>query len=109
MSPPSVDTSTPPSTPPALSLAVPTMFTSALADTLAPEAGEVMLELGGAASLEALAATRPLIRVGGGTPMSANKFIVACCMRTSTPTVPSGLPSRPHDHCTVPAPKTSTL
>ena len=75
----------------------------------APAVGEVMTEVGGVWSVEAVAATSPDWSVAGWTPMSANRFTVACCMLTSAlakPSPPSWSESRPQDHCTVPAPKT---
>ena len=49
----------------------------------------------------------PAMSVDGCTPMSANRFTVACCMRASAAALPrSWLESRPHAHWTVPAPNT---
>src|SRR5262249_10879941 len=107
--PSSVETSTPPMTPPPASLAVPVMVTVEFDCTLACAEGEAITDEGGAASVEADAGVNAAMRVLGCTPISANRFTVACCMRSSGPTLPSGLPSRPHDHCTVPAPNTSAF
>ena len=54
-----------------------------------------------------MAGVSPDISVAGCAPMSANRFTVACCMAVSV-LPPSRQPplSRPHDHCTVPAPNT---
>ncbi len=65
-------------------------------------------------SVDCETAVRPLISVVAGTPMSAKRFTVACCM-TGSGVAPLGGPllfqalvsSRPQAHCTVPAPKTS--
>src|ERR1700730_13182383 len=102
--PPSVDTSTPATTPPPASPAVPLMVTAAPSVRLAPEAGELICELGGVVSVDGLAATRPPSRLNGWAPMSAKRLTVACCIVLSGEP-PVGL-SRPHDHWTVPAPKT---
>ena len=65
--------------------------------------GEVIVEVGASASVEAAAATRPDCRVAGCAPMSASRFTVACCIRTSAAADPrSWSPSSPHAHCTVP-------
>ena len=76
-----METSTAPTRPPPASLAVPvTVIGPAM---LAPSAGAVKLVVGGVVSVDALAATSPLCRVVGCVPKSANRFTVACCMRTS--------------------------
>ena len=56
------------------------MVTVAPGSRLAPEAGEVMVDTGGVVSAEADAASNPACSVAGWTPMSANRFTVACCM-----------------------------
>ena len=58
--------------------------------------------------MDGVGATRFVWSVAGCAPMSASKFAVACCMFTSSlaPGVEL-LASRPHAHCTVPAPNTS--
>jgi hypothetical protein len=81
--PPSVETSTPATRPP-LSAAVPETVICAPLAAVAPVAGEVMFTVGAAESVEAEAAERVAIRVVGCTPMSANRFRVACWIRTST-------------------------
>ena len=43
-------------------------------------AGEVIVEVGGVVSVDAVAGVSPDISVVGCTPMSANRFTVACCM-----------------------------
>ena len=52
------------------------------AGTVAPFAGDVMPETGGAASADADAGSRPACSVAGWAPMSASRFTVACCMST---------------------------
>ena len=98
-----METSTPATTPP-VSAAVPLMVILAPSPTVAPPAGEVIVEVGAVVSVDAVAAVSPEISAYGCTPMSANRFTVACCMLRSG--VPPAL-SSPHDHCTVPAPNTS--
>ena len=52
----------------------------------------------------------PFVAPSGVTPMSASRFTVDCRMSAlgaSEP--PSCTESSPHDHCTVPAPKTNAL
>jgi hypothetical protein len=76
--------------------------------TVVPVAGETIAADGAAVSVEAEAA----VRLGSSDPgwlcMSAKRLTVACCIRGSAVEVSrSWLASRPHDHCTVPAPKTS--
>jgi hypothetical protein len=107
VAPPSADTSTPPTCPPT-SLAVPVTATCVPSTGCAPAAGEVMLAVGGVVSADAVAGCNPAIRVAGCTPMSANRFTVACCMLGSVG-VPakSCVSSSPHDHWIVPAPNTS--
>jgi hypothetical protein len=51
--------------------------------TVLPNAGEVIIDLGGVASVEAAASRSPLCRVAGCTPMSARRFTVACCILIS--------------------------
>jgi hypothetical protein len=106
--PPSVETSTPPTTPPPASLAVPLTVTVELGVTVPPFTGAVIVEVGAVASADGDAATSPVINVPGWTPMSAKRLMVACCMRASAAPLPrSWFASRPHGHCTVPAPNTS--
>jgi hypothetical protein len=108
--PPSVDTSTPPTCPPT-SEAVPLIVTVLPLVMLASAAGEVTVEAGAVWSVEVVAAFRSLCNVSGWTFMSASRLIVACRMLGSgavgAPSGPSWTASSPHDHCTVPPPKTS--
>ncbi len=81
-------------------------------DTVAPEAGAVIAEVGAVVSVEAVAATRPACNVAGWACMSASRFTVACSIVMLGALGPvsgfvSWLVSRPHAHCTVPAEKTS--
>ncbi len=111
--PPSVETSTPATVPP-VSLAVPEIVTRDPSLTTVSCAGAEMVELGAVVSVDGEAAVRPLISVVACAPMSAKRFTVACCI-TGSGVAPDGGPalaqalvtSRPHAHCTVPAPKTS--
>ncbi len=110
--PPSRDTSTPATTPPPKSVAVPVTVTGLPLRNVLPLAGAVMVEAGGVVSVEAVAATSPDCSEPGCTPMSANRLTVACWRLTSVwlPwSVLSWLLSRPQEYCTVPAPKTSAL
>ncbi len=77
--PPSLETSTPATWPPA-SVTVPEKVYGA--PTVAAGAF-VIATVGAALSLLAVAATSPLCRVAGCTPMSARKLTVACLIRTS--------------------------
>src|SRR6185503_10117280 len=110
VAPPSVETSTPVTSPPPESAAVPLMVIGVPATIDEPLAGAVIVDPGGARSVDALAGTSPscTCSVPGCAPMSANRLTVACCMRTSAGSEPRSCDaSRPHAHCTVPAPKTS--
>ena len=83
---------------------------SLLATSIRPT-GETIVELGAAESADAVAAISADCSVAGCAPMSANRFTVACCIARSG-TCAAGEPrscseSRPHAHCTVPAPNTS--
>src|SRR3954469_1122501 len=80
--PPSVDTSTPPTTPPPESVAVPETVRVEPDWTVAPADGEEMVVVGFAVSVDAVAATSPAIKLPGAgwTPMSARRLTVACCM-----------------------------
>src|SRR4051794_39231224 len=102
VAPPSVDTSTPATTPSA-SAAVPLMVTRVPSATVAGRA--LMVDVGAVLSVVSVAATMPAISVDGLAPMSANRLIVACCMFGSAalPAVLSS--SRPQAHWTVPEPK----
>ena len=109
VAPPSTDTSTPPTTPPPASVAVPVIGHRGAARDDRAGAGRGDRRRSAASCRSTRwPRTRPACSVAGCTPMSANRLTVACCMRTSGGALPrSWLPSRPHDHCTVPAPKTS--
>jgi len=50
--------------------------------------GEVIIEVGEMASVEAVAATKPGCSVAGCIPMSARRLTVACRMRVSGVVVP---------------------
>src|SRR5437764_10902474 len=99
---------------PPVSPAVPDTVTCDPSVRADPAAGFVMAEVGAVLSVDAEAAVRPLISVVACAPMSPNRLIVACCI-TGSGVAPLGGPfalhalvsSRPHDHCTVPAPNTS--
>src|SRR5829696_6016294 len=106
--PPSVEISTPPTAPPPVSLAVPLTFTATPPGTVAPEAGEDTETVGPTVSVDLVARVSPLCRAAGCAPMSASRFTVACFIGVlAAPEPRSWLLSRPQDHCTVPAPKTS--
>ena len=67
-----------------------------------------MLTVGAVPSVDAVAATRPVIRVAGCTPMSAKRLMTACCIRLSVGALcPSCTSSRPQVYWMVPAPKTN--
>src|SRR5215813_3288821 len=108
--PPLVEISTPATTPPPASVAVPLMVTAEPSGKAAPADGEVIVDVGGVVSADCVAGVRPDISVAGCTlPMSANRFTVACCAAGSVlpPELPDPVPlSRPQDHCTVPPPNT---
>src|SRR6266566_2475182 len=72
----------------------------------APFAGDVMVDVGGVVSVVSAAGSNPGCSVTGWTPMSANRFTVACCILRSALTPRPLLESNPNDHCTVPAPNT---
>ena len=57
--PPSVETSTPATTPPPASVAVPLMVTAEPSDTVAPCDGELMDDVGAVVSVDAVAAVSP--------------------------------------------------
>src|SRR5437764_3357282 len=110
--PPSVETSTPATTPPPLSFAVPEIVILVPSARDALSVGDAMVEVGAVVSVDCVPATSPDISAYGWAPMSAKRFTVACCMLRSGPLLvgpfcPHALVlSSPHDHCTVPAPKT---
>ena len=105
--PPSVDTSTPATRPPT-SVAVPLTVTVVPLAIDAPDAGVLIVATGPVVSVDAVAATRPVIRVAGCAFMSARRLTVACCMRGSAAApAPSCSWSRPHAHWIEPAENTS--
>ena len=59
-------------------LASPLIVTGLPTGRVAPAAGELIAVVGAVVSVEAVAAVRPVSRVSGWTPMSANRLIVAC-------------------------------
>ena len=73
----SVETSTPPTLPPPASVAVPLTVSGWPTGTVAPSAGDEMVDVGAVVSLLAVAADSPDCRVAGCTPMSANRLTVA--------------------------------
>src|SRR2546426_2544358 len=80
VAPPSSETSTPPTTPPPLSTALPAMVFENPAATVAPFAGDVIVEVGGVPSVLGGAGKRPGCRVCGWMLMSPSRFIVPCRM-----------------------------
>ena len=107
--PPLVEISTPATTPPPESVAVPVMVTACPSEKVAPGDGEVIVEVGGVVSVDAVVDVSPVISVAGCAPISARMFTVACCMTGSTvpPPLPPPVPlSSPHDHWMVPASNT---
>src|SRR5689334_18415495 len=85
--PPSVETSTPPTTPP-VSVAVPLMFTATPAGRLALAAGEDAVTVGPTVSVDLVARVSPLCRVAGCAPMSASRLTVACFIGVLAAPVP---------------------
>ncbi len=105
--PPSTEISTSATTPPT-SEEVPEIVTLLPAVNAALLRGEAMTDVGAVISVGELELKPPLCMVAGITPISANKLIVACCIRASSEDEPlSCSPSKPQLHCTVPAPNTS--
>src|SRR3954449_2038233 len=101
--PPSVETSPPATVPPPVSVAVPVSVTCAPSATVA--GGFVIVDVGAVESGGGGAGTRAGCRVLAWGARSARTLTVACCMLRSG--VAFALKSsRPHAHCTVPAPKT---
>src|SRR4029079_9252549 len=104
--------------PPPCSTAVPVIVTRLPLATDPPLGGETTVDTGAKRSVYSVAApsgglcgSGPACSVAGCAPMSASTLTVACCIAWSVLCdfgVPprSWTPSRPHDHCTVPAPKT---
>src|SRR4051794_7949691 len=112
LAPLSVDTSTPATMPP-LSAAVPVTVTAVPSTTTAPATGLVIVEVGGVVSVLAATGCSVDISVVAWSPMSANRFTVACCITGSGASPTFGpllshalVVSSPHAHWTVPAPKT---
>src|SRR5215471_5768192 len=85
--PPSTDTSTPPTLPPLdsppASTAVPLIVTVTPAGVVPPLNGNPIDDVGGLASPEADAATRPARSAPACAPISASRFTVACCMAST--------------------------
>ena len=107
MVPPSVETSTPPTFPPA-SAAVPRIVTPLPRSTVVPAAGDVIVALGGARSVDALAADSPAWSVRACAPMSAKRLTVAWRIDGSAgEPLRSWSASSPHAHWIVPAPNTN--
>src|SRR5438045_3271877 len=77
VAPPSTDTSTPPTTPPPVSDAVPAIVTIDPDITLAAADGDVIVEVGAVKSVLACATTSGPCSVAGCTPMSPSRLIVA--------------------------------
>src|SRR5215831_708440 len=78
VAPLSVETSTPATTPPPASDAVPVIVTAVPLVSVVPALGDVIVEVGGVVSVEPVAATRPACLVVAWTPMSASRLRVAC-------------------------------
>src|SRR5258707_13479583 len=83
VAPPSVETSTPATTPPPASLGVPLMVTAEPSERAAPWEGEVIVEVGGVVSVDAVAVVSPEIGEAGWAPMSAKRLTLACCRARS--------------------------
>jgi hypothetical protein len=83
VAPLSVETSTPATTPPPASDAVPVTCTAVPLVCVDPPLGELTVDVGGVWSVDAVAATRPGWIVVGCTPMSASRLTVACCIAGS--------------------------
>ena len=87
--------------------ALPVTVTLAPCGIVAPWAGEEMVTVGPVRSLLAVAGASAGSRVPGWAPMSARRFICACCIRGSAGAPgPSCSWSRPQVHWTVPAENT---
>jgi hypothetical protein len=111
LTPPSSETSMPATTPPPASVAVPETVTTVPAPIEALAPGEVITVVGATVSVEAVAASSPLISVAGCACMSASRFTVACCMGLFAGSFGmywlSCQSSRPQAYWMVPAPNTS--
>src|SRR5437867_10690896 len=105
--PPSTDTSTPPTTPPPASVALPVTVIGVPTGMFWPLTGNPTVDVGGVRSVLALAGERPGCSVPGCAAISANKLTVACCMSVlaAGPAL-SCVSSSPHPQRMVPAPKT---
>ena len=104
--PPSIDTSTPATRPPA-SVAVPDTVTRLPCAMLEPDAGWSTETSGAVVSVDFVATCRSSAIVVAGASMSASRLTVAWRIRGSAASAsPSWLESRPQAHCTVPAEKT---
>ncbi len=104
-----MDTSTAPTTPPT-SLAVPEIVTGWPVGTVAPAPrARDGRPVGAVVSVDAVAGAQTRHATWRGwTPMSANRFTVACCIRASAgaPAPSCGL-VQPHDHWIDPAENTN--
>src|SRR5262245_2776619 len=108
VAPPSTETSTWRTLPPPTSAEVPFTVIIVPVGYAPPSTGKPIVDAGGETSPVAVAETNPACIVVGCTPISANRFSVACCIRSTAGSWPrSWSLSNPHDHCTVPAPNTS--
>ena len=67
---------------------MPEIVTAVPAVTVAPAAGDTMVEAGATLSAVAVAGNRPAISVAGWAFMSAKMFTVACCMLGSGAALP---------------------
>ena len=106
----SVDTSTPPTTPPPVSLAVPLIVTWLPGVIEAFGAGAVIVDVGAVESLETRRGrSSRSCSVDGCTPMSANRLTVACCMprRRRPRSRDRGSSRGPRTTAPCPAPNTS--
>ena len=109
VSPSSIETSTPPTRPPPLSIAVPVIDRTRAnwQDVTRRRRGDRRRRREWCRST-GVAIVSPGRMVAGWTPMSANRLTVACWAAGSAGRGPrSCLSSSPHDHWIVPAPKTS--
>ena len=86
--PPSNETSTPATMPPPASVAVPVIVTVLPHRIDALARGEVIVDVGGVVSVEALAATKPGCLVAGWMPMTATQLTIATWIRTTAGVVP---------------------
>ncbi len=83
VAPPSVETSTPATTPPPVSAAVPVTVTDAPLATAAPAAGAVIATVGPAVSVDLVAASGPPSGSSAGRPCRRSRLTWACCIRAS--------------------------